>query len=190
MTKWNVLAAIVISFAILFGIERVRNPGFDARDPDPAIRAAAVKEVWRNGERDGVLLESLKDEDPDVRLLAVTALQGACSDPEKRIGALIPLLRESSGPIRRKTIWCLASFNLDPPLIAALGDQDPLVRSGLLDALADTSLWNTKRGRSPGRLKDSIQTFAKIARDDPDADVRKLAEELRTEIISAGQTQK
>ncbi len=161
------------------------------------------------GEKGGVLRETggvalaldflkrtLKDEDVDVRIAAVTALGNICH--AKTVPALIQALRDASPYIRQEAAAALRSLRVTKPedvdaIIRALQDSDPNVRRAAAEALGEikdqraTSYlvrtlkdyeWYVKReaALALGKINDAqaIPYLIRSARED-DADVRAAA---------------
>jgi HEAT repeat protein len=142
------------------------------------------------------LKRTLKDEDVDVRIAAVTALGNICH--AKTVPALIQALRDSSPYIRQQAAATLRELTVTKPedidaIIRALQDTDPSVRRAAAEALGEiegkraTSYliralkdyeWYVRReaAQALGKIKDSqaIPYLIRSAREG-DADVRAAA---------------
>jgi HEAT repeat protein len=122
---------IVIAVFVLPGQLRLKQA---LRDPNPAVRANAL----RRGAGESRVIESLQDEDPDVRCVAAERL-GVGGSSAARAKALIPLLMEDHTHVRRQAAFSLADIGPSawPALQEALKDANPHLRSGVARALPD-----------------------------------------------------
>jgi HEAT repeat protein len=142
----------------------------DARDPDPAVRADAV--------RNGMLSvkQALHDENPDVRILAIWNTSG-----DRR--SIVPYLKDENAAVRREAVKALWSESSWPVIKEGLADPDPRVRKGAIEAIFAS---RTHRYDDPWPLKkknEIAQILLKMATDDPDAEVRLVAEEAHEDFI-------
>jgi HEAT repeat protein len=146
------------------------KPSLD--DPNPAIRAAAVRATGWNGDVD-LLTRALQDEDTDVRLLAAMYLGGRREQAGRSAKALVALLKDNHMGVRHEAIQALRAIGAPaaPALVEALSDPDARVREGALDGLG------TRRLRSPEERASAISALQRLRRDD-DPNVRQKAREL------------
>jgi len=143
------------------------------------------------------LKRTLKDEDVDVRIAAVTALGNICH--AKTVPALIQALRDASPYIRQKAAVTLRALRVSKPedvdvVIRALQDNDANVRCAAAEALGEikekraTSYlmrtlkdpeWYVRRAvaLALGKIEDpqAIAYLMHSAREDCDAGVRAAA---------------
>jgi HEAT repeat protein len=141
------------------------------------------------------LKRTLKDEDVDVRIAAVSALGNICHT--KTVPALIQALRDTSPFIRQQAATTLSKLHIDTkyvdPLIRALQDDDPSVRRAAAETLGKIKdkkatnylvrtlkdyEWYVKReaAQALGEIEDptAIPYLIRSAREE-DADVRAAA---------------
>lgn len=118
---------------IVGAVSGVWHPGArdSLTDPNPAVRAAAVRELKRDG-NEQLLIDRLKDDDADVRLLAVQRLGERGLKRAERAAALFAALKDDDLSVRREAAWSLGGLGPDAePLIQqAEQDEDPRVREG------------------------------------------------------------
>ncbi|HKI34089.1 MAG TPA: HEAT repeat domain-containing protein [Gemmataceae bacterium] len=135
-----VLAAVVSGVLVIV----FRSPRVDAelRDPNPAVRAAAVRRLNVDSDADR-LLSSLKDDDSDVRLLSAMRLGARPSGKpgigaERKAPALIEALKDRHAGVRRAAAESLGELwpATEKALTEALTDSDPRVRAGAAFALS------------------------------------------------------
>jgi HEAT repeat protein len=113
-----------------------------SRDPNPAVRAAAVRGLDVNADADR-LLSALKDADPDVRLLSAMWL-GAwplgtpATFQEKVAPGLIEALKDRHAGVRHAAAGSLGGLwpATEEALADGLTDSDPRVRAGAAFALS------------------------------------------------------
>jgi hypothetical protein len=189
--KWHVLTSLLIaviilvvleSFGLLDGMQNTPTRGVfeaDLRSPNLAIRAESIRRQMRlrTQRDDAALIENLQHENADIRLLAAQALGYEGPNAAQRVQALIPNLKDNHAGVRRETAGALGDNHLDPPLLAALNDESPRVRAGVLLALIYSN-GEKEVGLPFKRLTGSVPVFTKLAKDDPDPEVRKTAERL------------
>lgn len=141
-------------------------------DPNPAIRAAAVRATGERGHVD-LLMQALQDNDADVRLLAAMYLARREEEARWSANELVALLKDKHKGVRREAISALRAIGAPaaPALVKALSDPDARVREGALDSLG------TRRLRSPEERASAISALQRLSRDD-DPYVRQKAREL------------
>jgi hypothetical protein len=122
------LGALGVALAVWLWPER--DWARELSDPDPAARAAAVREMAKRGKQ-ALVVEALRDEHPDVRLLAVTRV----FDP----ALVIEALKDPDAGVRRAASLALAQLSRkgQEPIRQALSDPNPRVRAGAALALRD-----------------------------------------------------
>lgn len=148
-------------------------------DPNPAIRAAAVRATGWRGEVD-LLTRALQDEDADVRLIAAMYLGRRREEAGPSAKALVALLKEKHEGIRREATTALSAIGgpAAPALVEALADPDPRVRDAALDGLGNSGRPKEERLRSPEERALVISALERIMRMDDDANIRQKARAL------------
>ena len=121
------------------------------RDPSPDVRKGAADRLGELGKPAlPLLLDATNDSNPDVRVLACSALMKVRPDPELAIRTLIKAIKDDQPIVRRAAAWELgiAQLNLGleegadetkatiDALRAALHDKDRDVRTAAVEALA------------------------------------------------------
>jgi HEAT repeat protein len=174
--RWAVAVAALLAVAgggVALMALRPSRIDADLRDPNPAVRAAAIRRL--NGIADADrLIVSLKDEDSDVRLLSAMRLGGQ----RAAAPALVEALKDRHAGVRRAAAEALSRLwpVSQEALTHALTDPDPRVRAGAAYAL----------GEAPSERDDRVVTAAQaeplrpLLRDllnDPDPEVRENAGE-------------
>jgi HEAT repeat protein len=106
-------------------------------DPNPAVRAAAVRGLDVNADADR-LLTTLEDGDSDVRLLSAMRLAERRSGTPDTVVALIKALKDRHAGVRRAAAEALGGWwpDTEKALTDALTDADPRVRAGAAFALS------------------------------------------------------
>lgn len=131
-------AALALSFMGSAAVPTLQ----DAIDSDDAIvRREALRSLGKLRERASIdpqivvplLLESLSDPDPAVRLVAVTYLGIVRDIPDKEVAGLISALADAEAPVRQGAASALAAYGLlgeaaIPALKKAANDPDEEVR--------------------------------------------------------------
>ncbi len=147
-------------------------------DPDPAVRAAAVRATGWHGHVD-LLKQALQDEDADVRLLAAIYLQPRSEKAGPSAKALIGLLKDEHKGIRREAAEALGAIGAPavPTLLDALADPNPLIRAGAIEGLGDIGRPKDDRPRSPEELAQVIPALEKLQTDE-DSEVRRNAKRM------------
>jgi HEAT repeat protein len=174
-----VVAVVLIAVAAvaLWVVIRSRRLDAELRDPNPAVRLAAIRRLDKYADVD-LLIAALKDDDADVRLVSAWRLGEAVVPGEKRVSALIEALKDRHAGVRRaaaESLWSIGPES-GPALIAALKDPDPHVRAGAVFALRG---WYHKeeRKRAPGEV-EAIRRLLEDLLHDEDAEVRRNAEKF------------
>lgn len=144
------LVAVKVSPVILQRLE-LRSLSGKLRDANPSTRQTAADRLGKIGTPAvPVLLEALKDKNPDVRAAACSALMKAQPDPGTAINALVKLLKDDNPKVRRAAAWELGLANITfgleedadetketvEALRSVLGDKDRDVRITAVGALA------------------------------------------------------
>lgn len=144
-------------------------------DPNPAIRAAAVRASGWQGQVD-LLMQALQDEDADVRLLAAMYLGRRREQAGPSSKALVALLKDKHEGVRREAITALSAIGAPaaPALVQALSDPDPRVREGALDGLGTVGRPKEIRMRSPEERASVIAALERLRRD-TDPEIRQKA---------------
>jgi HEAT repeat protein len=151
-------------------------------DPDPAVRAQAGRTMDRDG-NEAALIAQLKDNNPDVRLLAAQKLGSDYSDAgskqAERAWALITMLDDEHASVRREAAWSLSHLGPQawPALEKALNDDDSRVCRGALLALQFAHSWKDYPDFLPSTsTADIADILAKLLKS-KDEEVRCDAEE-------------
>jgi HEAT repeat protein len=156
---------------------------FPPNDQRPVAKVAAL----RAGAPQSVAMEALRDDDPDVRLVAVQHLGGPA-----RVQTLIDTLRDNHAGVRRQAAESLSAMGTAaaPALVEALRDQDPRVRAEAAFALGDLHKKDW-RDRSAEEERLVVPPLCELLKD-PDVEVRRNAArtlaQLRLEVPEARST--
>lgn len=128
------------------------------------------------------LLEALKDEDADVRLVAVMHVQGRGLRGQECVPALIRALKDPHAGVRHEAAesLCWIGKPAVQALCEALLDPDPHVRAGAALALGDVDD-KDRRDRSPDEVR-TLQGLLKDLLADKDPEVRKNAAETLNDL--------
>jgi HEAT repeat protein len=163
--------------AVVAAIAGVWHPGarYSLTDPNPAVRAAAVRELERDG-NEQLLIDRLKDEDADVRLLAAQRLGGPGTNAAA-LAALVGALKDEHAGVRREAAWSLGESGPGawPHLRDALCDEDPRVRAGAALALSDAYRHKEVHPWPSQESKALVPILNELV-NDPDPEVRRNAE--------------
>jgi HEAT repeat protein len=149
-------------------------------DPNPAVRAAAVRATGRDGQV-AHMTRALLDENADVRLIAATYLGRRRERAGPSADALTELLKDERESVRRAAIEALSAIGAPaaPALVKVLSDSDPRVRAGAIEGLGNVGRPKEGRKRSPEERALVIPALEKL-QEDEDPDVRlKAARMLR-----------
>jgi HEAT repeat protein len=158
------------------------GPSLD--DPDPAIRAAAIRALPL-GCNNKALLDRLDDENANVRLLAAEKLgkdgyrRSKGSHGAERAGALIHMLDDESVAVRREAAWSLGSIGQDaaPALRSALTDDRSHGRSGAVLAIHFAYDWKDPDPWPSQKSEDVLRTIREM-QNDSDPEVHRVVEEF------------
>lgn len=202
------VVVFVIGLAIVklgpIGLQRLELRSLSAKlhDPAPATRQTAADRLAKIGPQAvPILLEALRDKDPEVRMLACSALMKAQPEPAVAIRAVVKLLKDDDPKVRRAAAWELglanSAFGLEEEadetketvdaLRSVLGDQDRDVRIAAIEALASLGrkaasagdeLTEILRNRDPQLRIAAARTLLRINRDTRRAVVPVLLELL------------
>jgi HEAT repeat protein len=173
--------ALVASVALIGGVFLVillRSPHVDVdadlRDPNPAVRAAAVRRLTVDTDRDR-LLSSLKDDNSDVRQLSAMAL-GERPAAASSTAALIEALKDRHAGVRRTAGESLGALwpATEKALTDGLTDSNPRVRAGAAYALGWAS--NPREGRAITTVQaEPLRPLLRNLANDEDSEVRQNA---------------
>jgi len=143
-----------------------------AKNPEPAIRAAAVQSMGDlgNGRLSPVLIEKLTDPAVIVRAGAAEAL---CKVGDySAVEPLAAALRSSDNFYRGSSLWvrrhfvaalgCIGSREAIPILLASLDDKDPSVQQSAVLAFRQVAGFSYGEGRSP---EEEVQAWKRWAAD-------------------------
>lgn len=179
------LGGFILGFVIVViaQLEVVRNfgasPALD--DPRPEYRAEAVRRLERDGNT-SVLIKMLSDTNPDVRLLVAEKLGGAGHNGAGRALALVQLLADDHQPVRREAAWSMGIIGVAawPAFEQALQDPNPQVRLEALWGLYKPCSFKVEYW--PGRHRSITLPVVEKLLQDPDSEVRKMADETVRQI--------
>lgn len=145
-------------------------PGDPMKDPNPAVRVAAI----RAGLGQSSLIAALQDEDADVRLVAAQHLGGDGQGASERARALVGALGDAHAGVRREVAETLQRIGAAavPALSEALRHPDARVRAGAVLALGDPP--KQPRDRSAEEQRLVVPPLSGLLKD-PDAEVRRQA---------------
>jgi HEAT repeat protein len=147
-------------------------PARALHDPNPIIRAAAVRRLPKTGSN-GPLIEALKDENPDVRELAAQRVDISGSKADEGARALVQLFKDEHPSVRKQAIRQLGmgGSNGWPAIKDALHDPDPRLRSGAVLAIRDA--YHHKNYHPwPEEVSGEMLSILNGLADDPDPEVR------------------
>lgn len=189
------LIVFVIGLAVVklgpIGFQRLELRSLSAKlhDPAPAMRQTAADRLAKIGPPAvPILLEALKDNNPEVRMLACSALIQAQPEPAAGIRAVVKLLKDDDPKVRRAAAWELglanSAFGLEEEadetketvdaLRSVLGDKDLEVRITAVEALASLGrkaapagpdLTEVLHDRDPRLRVSAARTLLRINRD-------------------------
>jgi HEAT repeat protein len=174
----------IVAFAIVFW---PWHPRWEEalRDPNPAVRAAALRKMSRDG-NEQLLIDALKDENADVRFLAAEKLRGQGPKGAERASALCRALEDDRYWVRREAAWSLSWIGPEawPALREALNDENPLVKAGAALALRDACHHKESRDCPwPARESEAVAPELRRLRSDADPEVSRRAQKALDEIL-------
>lgn len=154
------------------------------RDPDNDVRGAAITAIEKYDANDIqpfliILIDLLKDQDPEVRAGAASIIGSVGSNASVATEDLIPLLKDPEFRVRLATTQTLAEIGTRagkavPTLREALNDQEHDIRAHAAKAL----------GKMGSAAKDAILELNTLLADQ-DRDVRRFAAEALSQIAMA-----
>ncbi len=175
----TVVLAAVLSGVLLLVFRSPRVEA-DLRDPNPAVRAAAVRGLKVDSDTDR-LLAALKDDDADVRLLSAMRLKERPigkpgTDVERKATALIEALKDRHAGVRRAAAEALGNLwpATEAALTGALTDADARVRAGAAFALTKTQDRRSDREMTAAQAA-SLRPLLQDLLNDKDSEVRQNA---------------
>lgn len=167
---WLAAAALVLGLVTLAVAYPRRAEADHLRDPNPAVRAAAVRATHSPAE----LVGALRDENSDVRLLAARRLQWRKDLGDETVRALVGALKDRHAGVRREAAKGLGFIGPPawPAVRDALRDPDPRVRAGAAFAVE----WGPglKDVGHPGEAETFTPLLQSLAEDDA-PEVRRAA---------------
>jgi HEAT repeat protein len=171
------LGIVVLLASLWFGYRQWQHHklAIALNDPDPVVRMAAVRSAAKADQAD-ILIEALKDEDPDIRFVAAQLLHRVGADNAKKVHALLEVVKEDDRAwVRREALDTLRNVSPGgrPFIYKALEDEDPRIRAAATLALLlnDPMLY---RNRPAGERKIIIPLLTKLLKDE-DPEVRQNA---------------
>src|SRR5262245_684696 len=152
------------------------------KDKDARVRETVAEAFARLDHYDPVLVEALKDEDPQVRAMAATAIHdsGGLADWEAVVAVIEVLVKDRDASVRARGYYVLdhRSDASVPTLIKGLQQKNTPMRAGaveLLGQLADEAIQRKEEGRlAVGLLEQALPALQKATKDD-EARVRSAA---------------
>src|SRR5262245_15669591 len=152
------------------------RPGF--HDPNPAVRAQAIRDLPFESRDPAVISLLLHDENPDVRMVAAMRMQ-SWTDGRP----LILALKDEHAGVRREAAKALAATADWQALSDALHSEDARVRVGAVQAVLSTGLfaksyWGKAKPPAFGPM------LLDLGKNDPDPSVRLAAEEARGRLVT------
>jgi HEAT repeat protein len=177
---WSLaIGACALLLAGLAILPRVRHQRLvkALHDENPAIRAAAIRNMSRQGNEE-LVIEALQDENADVRLLAAQRLGGPGPKGTERGQALVRALNDDHAGVRREAAWAVSLIGSEawPPLREAFLHERPRVRAGAAIALRDAYRHKEERPW-PSRHAEAIVPILDRLLEDPAPEVRHHAKE-------------
>lgn len=170
---WS-LAGVISGLLIVTAIHwpwkpHLAKPHYDLHDKNPAIRAAAVRQLYDEHK----IIQMLDDENADVRFLAVQRL--AESGPDGAM-ALIPMLADENKMVRVEAARSLRSIGPSAysAVCAGLQDEDPRIRVGCAKA-APYGKNDKEGGNWPAQMARDLAPFLRNLLNDEDPEVRENA---------------
>ncbi len=106
-------------------------------DPDPVVRMDAVRKAGPDGQGD-LLIEALRDDDPDIRYVAAGMLRRVGPDNAEKIRGLLELSKDDHKYVREHAVESLRYLPAGARAFIYKGveDEDPRIRAGSAYALA------------------------------------------------------
>jgi HEAT repeat protein len=127
------LGAVLALGLLILLILKSATPAWETalRDRNPGVRAGAIRSREIPLDSD-LLIQALKDENADVRLLAARHLRGPGPAASKRIRALIEAFKDPHAGVRREAAKSVGLFGPEAAALLnkALKDPDPRVSAG------------------------------------------------------------
>jgi HEAT repeat protein len=176
VTAAGVVLAVAVGVVLILAIP-TRKLDAELRDPNPAVRAAAVRSLDAETDSDR-LLAALKDENADVRLLSVMQLGNRRPErkaplTEQEAAGLIEALKDHHMSVRREAAEVLARLwpCSEAAVIRGLKDSDAYARAGA--ALAVSQAPDGRLGREVTPVQEeSLQPLLRDLLNDEDPEVR------------------
>jgi HEAT repeat protein len=168
-------AFLVGAGAAIFAYWRWNRNGRDWNEMTSAERVAAIRDERRSDA--DILIAALKDNDPDVRIVAAQHIGRSSGRETEGVMALVAALGDAHAGVRREAAEALCHLGAvsGPALCDALNDPNPRVRAGAALALGDVGFsMGMRRTRAPGE-EAIIEPILKELLHDDDPEVRKNA---------------
>jgi HEAT repeat protein len=180
-----IMLEVVIIIMVIWWMSTPRWKEEWLRDPNPAVRAHALRELSRDSDLQ-LLIAATRDDDADVRLIAAGKLAGSAqwrANPATRAEALVPLLKDDHLGVRREAAWSLGTIGPDawPFLSRALQDENPYLRAGAALALCN-AYCHKEPHPWPSQQKESIIPILTKLLDDEHPEVRKRAKDAIADV--------
>jgi HEAT repeat protein len=182
-----VVVAVVVAVSLaatgsVFLIRVLQSSRVDAelRDPNPAVRVAAIRRLDVDADADR-LLSTLKDSDSDVRLLSAMRLGErpvgtVATAAEKLAPGLVEAFKDRHAGVRRAAAESLGELwpATEKALTDALTDSDPRVRAGAAFALSCAPNGRGRREVTAAQA-EPLRPLLRHLLNDEDAEVRENA---------------
>jgi HEAT repeat protein len=106
------------------------------KNPDPVVRMDAVRKAGQGG-HGNLLVQALRDEDPDIRFVAASSIGPLGPGDSDRIRALLELWKDDHDYVRKEARHTLQFASPDGRklIYKAVEDKDPKIRAAAIHAL-------------------------------------------------------
>ena len=172
----GIALAVAVAVVLVLAIPS-RRLDAELRDPNPAVRAAAVRSLDAESDSDR-LLAALKDENADVRQLSVMQLGSRRPGrkaplTEQEADGLIEALKDHHMSVRREAAEALACLwpCSEAAVIRGLKDSDPHARAGSAFAVSRAPESRAEREITSAQ-EESLRPLLRALLSDEDPEVR------------------